>query len=346
MTAAPAIRWWEALERERITAVAIALGLVVMPPRGAGGGTIAPCPACDASKRHTKRHDSRGAIGVRRDGRGARCFQCNEGFTGSSLICWVIGGRPWKRLADVGREAVRDWVERYLGGAIARPRPVALPEPTPAAPELPPLEEVRELWAACKPVVAHAGASRWLREERRIDPELVLAGDLARARPEQPPYRWTTWWPRNELIVPLYDATGQRRSLIARSVRPEDQVKSLAWRGYTRAGLVMADGHGREILRTGHLPAECAARVIVCEGEPDFLTAATTAAADGDRLPAVFGIVQGAWTDDVAARIPSGIALVIAQHADEAGQRFFGRIWNSVAKRAQSGAIAVERWRP
>lgn len=343
---APAQRWWEALERERITDVAIALGFVVTPPRGAGGGTIAPCPACDAAKRHTKRHDRRGAIGIRRDGRGARCFQCDEGYTPSSLVCWKLCGRPWKQLADHERDRVRDWVERYTGGAIARPRPVKLHDVSPPAPEYPPLADVAALWGCCMPVVRSVAVATWLRSERRIDPELVAMWDLARALPLKPPPAWFRWWPSNELIVPLYDAAGQLRSAIARSVWPAARVKSLAWTGYSRAGLVMADPHAREILRTAALPAECAPRVIVCEGEPDFLVAATSAATDGDRLPAVFGVVQGAWTDDVASRLPSGIALVIAQHADDAGKRFFGRIWNSVAKRAQSGAIAVERWTP
>lgn len=347
--AATSARWWEALEREPITDVARALGLTVTPPRNASGGTLSPCPSCNATKRHTQRRDRRFAVGIRRDGRGAHCFQCGAGFTASTLVCFVLEGKGWKQLHDAARDRVRAWVLQYTGGSAARPRPVVLHDVSPPeAPTYPPLEEVQAFWRSCSAVTARASVSHWLRSFRGIDPELVVLGDLARAIPEAGAPAWAGHWDRvgNKLVVPLYDSKGEIRSVLGRAVRPNVDRKSIAPTGFARAGLVMADGNARAMLVAGELPPSAERRIIIVEGEPDFLTAATATATDGDALPAVIGVVQGSWSAELAARIPSGVRLVISVHVDDAGEKYARAIWNSVAKRASSGAIAVERWRP
>lgn len=339
-------RWWSALDDARISDVAAELGLTVTPARGAHGGTLAPCPACGGAKRHTKNHDRRGAVGIRRDQRGAFCFQCEQGFTAFVLVCWVIGGERWRHLSDVARDRVREWVARYTGGAVERPKPLPLPEPEPLS--YPP--DVEGMWSRCVPVTEVSRVGEWLARSRKIDPAVVATMDVARAAvgilPEWCKLGRHSWHVTGHvLVIPLYDARGQLRSVLGRAVVPAER-KSIAPRGYARAGLVMADRLGRELLATGRVPADCDGRVIVVEGEPDFLVAATQTQLEGDRLPAVIGIVQGAWVPDVAARIPSGTTVVVATHADPAGEKYARRINDSLAKRARSGALCLERWRP
>ena len=60
--------------------------------------------------------------------------------------------------------------------------------------------------------------------------------------------------------------------------------------------------------------------MIVCEGEPDFLTWATRF---GDYVgrPAVVGIWQGAWRQAHADRLPDGTQLVVLTDDDPGGRK-------------------------
>jgi len=61
--------------------------------------------------------------------------------------------------------------------------------------------------------------------------------------------------------------------------------------------------------------------VIITEGEPDWLTWATT-------RPdlAVLGVVAGAWVAELAARIPDGSKVVLRTHADAAGDAYAAKV--------------------
>ena len=84
-----------------VAAVAAALDLTELP-----GGSWATCPACTNEKRGS--HDKRGAIGVRRDGRGWRCHSCGTTGDAIALAAWVIAGKShpdnWRELRAALKE--------------------------------------------------------------------------------------------------------------------------------------------------------------------------------------------------------------------------------------------------
>ena len=83
--------------------------------------------------------------------------------------------------------------------------------------------------------------------------------------------------------------------------------------------------------------------VLVCEGETDFL-AAVTAWGDGPGLetaPAVIGIVSGAWTVDLAGRVPNGCTVTIATDPDPTGDGYAAKIAATLAARCK-----LRRWSP
>ena len=75
-------------------------------------------------------------------------------------------------------------------------------------------------------------------------------------------------------------------------------------------------------------------RVVVAEGEPDYLTwALRVHDTPSVHPPAVFGIESGAWTDDIAARIPDGATVIVWTHHDEAGEKYAARVAATLARR-------------
>ena len=82
--------------------------------------------------------------------------------------------------------------------------------------------------------------------------------------------------------------------------------------------------------------------MIVAEGEVDWLTFTILAGIDSgsENAPATFGISSGSWTKEIAARIPSGVRVLVATDLDEAGDRYAEKVAASLAGRCQ-----VRRWR-
>lgn len=354
--------------------VAAALGYEVK--RRGAALAFGPCPACNAERRHTKSGDRRGAIGIRTDGRGWRCFQCDTSGDALDLVALTRGGARLGDLSDVNKADVREWCSRLLGldtstPASSRPSPSPKPKrleqrPEDDAPGYPPEHEIAALWVAALPVVDVPEALAWLldrftpraaRPTRRPNAEAAAAfvadADLARALPEGAVLpSWARYQGRSwsdvghRLIVPLYDAAGRMRSLIARRVVDGETPKSLPPAGHKRAGLVMADGLGRQLLETGRAPEWWSAapgpfRIVVAEGEPSFLTWATEWSDAAEFPPATIGMVSGGWSDAIAARVPHGSIVVAATDDDEQGDAYAERVRASVAERA-----TVERWRP
>jgi len=219
--------------------------------------------------------------------------------------------------------------------------------------------EALELWRACVPISADAEVWRFVREERAIGNAVRLADlDVCRALPldvrpswtthrPDPDAPWATWAETgHRLVVPLVDARGAVRSVLARAVRPSPR-KSTA-KG-ERAGLIMAEGLARQVLERGALPEWWGEggeplRVVVAEGEVDFL--AWTAEHKGERAPAVLGMFSGSWSAELAARLPDGCVVVIATDADAEGEKYARKIVDSFAPRLARGAVRLERWKP
>lgn len=353
--------WLERMRGVGVLAVAKALGLDVQPARGSSGGSFR-CPACNAQRRHTKTSDRRAAAGVRNDGRGWRCFQCDVSGDALNLVAYALRGTSLPNLSDVGTADVRAWCERWLGlgptsasspsSAASRPPPFVEP---PKPPRYPPVSEVRALWAACKPVTDMPEVADWLLS-KRLDPQAVADGDLARAlHPGVPLPRWTRFRVEGDavsdwcaggyvLIARLVDTAGNTRSVLARSVRPGREPKSRAAGGFERRGLVLACPLALQVLALGAKPAwwptDRPMRVEVAEGEKKWMMRATLR--QDELAPACLGIESGSWTAELAARIPDKSSVFIATDPNEAGAKYATAIVRSLAPRIASGAVRAE----
>ena len=172
------------------------------------------------------------------------------------------------------------------------------------------------------------------------------------------------------LAVPVYDARGVLRALRFRAVdrvaTPDADGAGLTWtetgiergrkaiasrsnggRYRVAAGLVMADPMALALLRhqdagpVEALEARWSGRVVVLEGEPAWWAYAThpdrfRAGTDGrPETFATFGIEAGAWTPDIAARLPSSARVLVWTDYDAAGDRYFEAVRGSFAGRVE-----------
>jgi hypothetical protein len=343
--------WIDAMRGTPVLSVATALGLKTAPARGASGGSVYGCPACGVERRHAGRRDRRGALGVRRDGTGFRCMDCDVSGDSIDLVALVLRGKRFRDLGATAREEVREWCGKFAGVELW---PANEPAPIPA--EYPPEAEVRCFWDACVPADTDPAVRDYL-AGRKVWPTLVTSFDLARAlRAGKAVPTWAARWDMDlgrpvswvesghQLIVPLFDERGLMRSVLARNIDGTAQIKSFAPTGFGRAGLLMADGFGRWLLANGQRPdwwpGSTELRVVVAEGEIDFLMAAIQWSDAAECAPASFGVVSGSWSPEVAARIADGSTVVVATDPDKAGERYAVAIAESFAHRN----VRVERW--
>jgi hypothetical protein len=130
------------------------------------------------------------------------------------------------------------------------------------------------------------------------------------------------------------DATGLVRSLVFRAVDGTHHPKSYGLAGYERRGLVLADPVARRVLGRqgdavqvvefgeGGPVAAWDGRVLLVEGEPDFLTLASyPGRLDASlKTPAVMGwLGSGGLPESVARRIPASARVIVYPHADASG---------------------------
>jgi hypothetical protein len=333
------------MREQPIPRVARELGLRTTRARGASGGALVGCPACGVERRHASRADRRGAVGVRRDGLGARCFACGTGFDALDLVAFHLGGARLRDLPDHRRIEVREWFQRRAGGGYTAPslgaEPPEPPPPLSTAAELkseyPPHEEVSALWHACSRVDGDPEASAYL-QSRGLDATSIADRDLARVIAPSGLPRWArSLAATHKIVVPLFDAQGVMRSLLARSVERSPQRKSLAPSGFPRSGLIMANPLGRQLLQRGAAPEwwpdDRELRVVIAEGEIDMLSAATLWSHAAECAPATIGIVSGSWTNAIATRIPNGCTVLIATDNDEAGDKYARAIVDTLRER-------------
>jgi len=244
----------------------------------------------------------------------AHCFSCDAGGTGLDVISAVRGLRDLNAACIAAAELLGD--------------PATAPTPARPRSGRPPAEEVQALWEVCRGACVEASDL----QARGLDPAAIEGEDLARVLPELGPFpRWATCrkksWAQSghRWILPLYDARGAIASLHARQLGAGPPPKALSPVGCELRGLVLADGRGAELLRTGKAPA---AGVIVCEGVPDLLTLGTLWGDAAEDAPAVLGVIAGSWSADLARRIPKGAVVTIWTHSDRggAGQRYAQQI--------------------
>ena len=279
------------------------------------------------------------------------CFGCDESRDVHALFAQVRGLDVTSQFVDVLREEAAelgrwDICDGIDGKAEPRPAPARKATPKPLAePErvFPPAEEVGELLGACVSPERDPEVSAWLLS-RGLDPHEVSVRDLCLALPKSTTMpRWASYQHRtwvelgHRLIVPLYDHAGEVRSVRAGRVCDGGSPKRLPPAGHACTGLVMADSMAREVLRLGRWPewTSTEARFVVCEGEPDFLTWAVRTALYVYPSFATLGIFSGAWSDEIAGRIPDMAKVAVWTDDDAAGDKYAKAIEASLASRCR-----------
>lgn len=232
-----------------------------------------------------------------------------------------------------------------LASYRARPAAPARTEAQ-ASPARPPQQEVVALWGASLAVGDDAEAAAWF--ARRFGSaatwflQQTELWDLARVMPADirlPRWAWSRRGPwagtGHRILFRLWDHTGQAVSLRARSFDRTATPKSLAPSGCSVKGLVLADPLGCQLLG-GLCPAWWQPReIVVAEGEPDWLLWAARQRETAEQGPACFGIESGAWSPQIADRVPSEASVVIRTHHDEPGERYAQQVAASLRGRCR-----------
>ena len=368
--------WIERMRRANLLDAASALGFapeLLRNPQKRG----LPCPVCGAERRHTKTRDKRGAVGPRPDGKGWRCFQCDASGDVLDFVAAQRHGKRWRELGSSAKTEVRDWCLRWLGmstlssnygDAVPRTRTSPIISSAETPPTYPPPNEIEAFWNRCVRVDEVPAVAAYL-ASTSIDAQIVADRDLARAlHPDVSLSDLPSWthrplarnamssWAQDGrlLIVQQVDARGIVRSVLGRQVKATDSKapKSLPPKGFERRGLVLACELGRQVLATGRRPEwwpdNQPLRIEVCEGEKKWLLRITRKPAElalrGDAdecAPIVLGVVSGAWTNELAARIPDGSRLFVTPDANNAGAEYATKILQSMEARVNAGSVEV-----
>lgn len=214
-------------------------------------------------------------------------------------------------------------------------KPVAAPAlASSEPPRVYPPDAIR-FWESLEPISLVPSVIGHL-EGRGIDAARAEGADIVRAIPDAgalpgwASYRSRSWRELGfRLIVPMYDHGGVLRSVRAwRVVDTEDKAlpKRLPPGGHKASELAMVDTWAHAWLRCDRAPE----RVVVLEGEPDWLTWATRL---NDPHTAVIGVVSGSWCPSLVARFPIGVRVDVRVDHDEAGDRYFTEIESSLRRR-------------
>ncbi len=277
------------------------------------------------------------------------CFGCEQTWDVLALIAAVhrLDTRAdFPRVLVAAAELANRWdiIEAIEG----RTRKHQAPKPPPPRPapeperDYPAVDALAAFWDACSDVTADAEVCSWL-EGRAIPPKECNVRLLCRAlgpTVHLPPWARAAGlsWVESghRCIVPVFDDAGARRSVRARRVRAGAGPKCLAPAGCRIGGLVMADPVARDVLELGNKPVwwpgDAPLRIVVAEGDPDYLTWAARAVQYDPPL-AVLGIESGGWTDEIARRIPNNARIIVRTHHDEAGERYAAKVIATLAHR-------------
>ncbi len=303
------------------TEVLLALGLLD-GSEGTHGGRVIRCfwhadggrPNLSVTRRD---RDGDGTISL-------KCFSCQATGDVFHLIAAARGMLPdWHS----GRHVSNEDFKRVLGAAAGLlgegaprfpPRKESLVIPGAKKKDFPAPAEVASLWESCLPLMTDETLVAQLKG-RGLDPTMLRG---VRALPRVG--KWPRWayvrgpvgavnWAQAyyRLCLPMYNHEGSMVTLHTRRFGVAgDERKGTNPSGCTFVGSVLANQAGLHVLQ-GSRPIT---KIAICEGGPDFLVLSTQW--PDDLGWAVFGVVSGSWTQDIADRIPSGAHVVIWTHTD------------------------------
>ncbi len=287
------------------------------------GNRFDACPVCESEKTAQlyKEH--------------FHCFHNDCGVHGTAidLIALHLGlAKPngdgrFPRLNAEQMTKVRAWLTDH-------PTPAATPKPKvePSVLRAKNRREVDVVWDAAGRVDEDAQVPGWLSGQRKLDPKVLADLDLCRALPDEAErFEWCSWWRTGyRLVCPVYGPQGDREGLRARwtlfkKPRKGKSIHPKGWGDGAMTGCVYANPTAVKMLG-GEITEPIT--LIVVEGEPDFLTWASTAPS-----MAVIGIWAGAWTEAIAERVPDGSTVVLRTDHDEAGDKYAAKVGATLADR-------------
>lgn len=260
----------------------------------------------------------------------AKCFSC--GFTADAIgLVAKVRGLDTRGpdfilvLAEAAKLAgLHDTSQALLAGRELPKRDIKKPTPKPDKP-FPPANEVKRVWHQSPKAEDDTECSAYL-VSRRIDPGNAPAKAIPKTATLP---RWASYWgdadqptpwlnSGHRLIIPTFDANGIWRSLRAIRVTENDTPKRLPPCGFRAQGLVMANRQGVLMLRKQSAPD----RVVIVEGEPDWLVWASRTPPNTECPYAVLGVVSGSWSPELATKFPNGCNVILRTHGDKTGDRY------------------------
>ncbi len=169
-----------------------------------------------------------------------------------------------------------------------------------------------------------------------IHAALAVDLDLVRVLPEDAPApTWARWWQRSghRVLVPTFDPSGIMVSFRARSLgAPRGNLeKELAPAGFDAGGAVMACPLAVGMFEgdAGCLDQVQHAGLILTEGSPSWIAAASRFSDADGNAPGAIGYFPGAWTRAHAETVPDGARVVLDPDDNEAGRRMVRKIIDS-----------------
>jgi len=276
-------------------------------------------------------------VGLRPDQRGWKCFACHSSGSAVDFLSIHLFGEKLNRGDSRWGELLQELDDLGTGHG-STPRILTPTIPKTAVLNWPPREEVEKLWAGCLNVRTDSTAAQWLHKERGLNPIAIQSCTrVLTAHQTLPSFAAIgkrTWYCAGyRVIVPLFDHAGQLRSLRARRiVNPGAQPKSIAPRGFSIKGLFMANQAALNLFRHAPTDVLAPARIVVVEGEMDFLSWFQNCT---DENLVLLGITAGSWTKDIGARIPSESDVYLRTHQDSAGDIYAERIANDLRQYCQ-----------
>lgn len=265
----------------------------------------------------------------------AVCFGCDLRTDALGVIAIVRGLNLRDR--DQFREALAEGAQiaglyqleaEILDGEVRPERPrVPPPEPRDER-TYPPFGEAFRFWRLATEPADDPEVSGYL-VGRRIDPELVGVRAIGRVLSAPPPdwarYEGRTWLETgHRLVVRAFDAKGVPWALRGCRVRAGESPKRLPPSGYKSAELCLLNGAAWRMVR-----GQPQGRVVVVEGEPDFMVWATR------TEEPVIGLFSGSWTDGFAAAVTHGARVIIRTHEDDQGERYAQKVIESLKGRCE-----------
>jgi hypothetical protein len=281
---------------------------------------------------------------------------------------------PWdsRKLAAKLRSTYRNTITpRGVAFERDKDRPRCIQVKVPDPPRYPPEREVMWLWTTAEVGAVHCHgmvgrmpetpAVRWL-QRMKIDVTRLGLHPEIQCRSTPPPARAREYWPTwartgarwcdsgYGALIPLFDARGDLRSVKARwtdddavneetgEVGAPDGIKSAGPFGFDLRGLVMANIQAIYLLKTGTWQEDTPRdqrELWVGEGEPDFQIGTYRLHTSRRPLRAMMGIHQGAWTAEIAARVPRDSVVVTATDPDQAGDKLAAVIQRTLQGRVR-----------